>query len=112
MMDAESTGLVSKDELEKFLKFLAPPDMSIFDIWNLAKDVMSQVDKDASGLISWAEFDMWPGKHTLLDWVDAFHARVLSRYNHTAHDHAIATESHRVDYRSGAPKPIPSPSYG
>ena len=39
-----------------------------------------------SGLITLQEFFAWPGKVAVLEWIDAYHTRILSRYGPPTED--------------------------
>ena len=45
---------------------------------HMASRVMCEADTNHSGLITYSEFMRWPGKHAVLEWIDAYHERVLS----------------------------------
>ena len=80
MMDDNGSGRVSQREVEVFLKAIAPRSVGAAEIRALSTQIMREVDTDRSGLITYREFMMWPGKTAVLSWLDAYHERVLSRY--------------------------------
>ena len=90
MMDANGSGRVSRDEVTKFLWFIAPRPVSEYEVVSLASRVMNEADVNRSGLVTFPEFMAWPGKEHILNSIDAYHTRVLERFN-GAGDPAIAT---------------------
>jgi len=80
MIDENGSGRVSKEEIEVFLRSIAPRSVSRYEIDSLTATIMREVDTDRSGLITFREFILWPGKQAILDWIDAYHSRVLSRW--------------------------------
>jgi Ca2+-binding EF-hand superfamily protein len=81
MMDANGTGRVSREELEVFLKAIAPKTVSRPEISNTTSVIMDQADTNRSGLITWDEFMAWNGKASVLAWLDQYYDMILSRYS-------------------------------
>jgi len=80
MMDDNGSGRVSRMEVEVFLQSIAPRSVSRFEITTLASTIMREADTNRSGLITFQEFIMWPGKQAVLDWIDAYHSRILEAW--------------------------------
>jgi len=81
MMDANGSGRVSREEMVLFLQTVAPSSASRQEIGMLALQIIHEADVNKSGLITFAEFNRWKGKHQVLDWLDAYHDRVLFTYS-------------------------------
>ena len=77
MIDSDGSGRVSVNELEMFLKSIAPHTVSKRDVANLARQVMQEVDTNMSQLINYQEFCNWSGKPVILEWIEAPHVRVV-----------------------------------
>ena len=78
MMDADASGTASRAELEAFLRFIAPPGVSKADVVRISKAMLLEADTNRTGALSYPEFMAWPGRHTVLEWIDAFHNRVMT----------------------------------
>jgi len=77
MMDVNGSGRVSREELMVFLRFIAPRTVGWHEIDHMSAEIMRTADINFSGRISWQEFLQWPGCQSVLEWIDAYHRRVL-----------------------------------
>ena len=84
MMDSNDSGNISRTEVQWFLRDIAPRSVSAREVVDLADRVMREVDTNRSGLITYSEFMRWPGKDAVLNWLDAYHDRVLALYGGSA----------------------------
>ena len=80
MMDNNGSGRVSRDEVEVFLRTIAPHSVTKYELESLAVQVMRECDTNRSGLVTFREFMVWPGKQAVLDWIDDYYKRVLARF--------------------------------
>jgi len=83
MMDVDVNGRVSGKEVKRFLTTVAPRSVSRHDVTALAQRIMAEADINDSGSLTYREFMKWEGKSSVLDWIDAYHNRVLSRWGGT-----------------------------
>ena len=80
MMDTDQSGQVSVAEMEVCVRTIAPPTVSSEVIRPLSAKIMEEADVNNNGSISFHEFMHWPGKNEVLNWLDMFHDRILSRW--------------------------------
>ena len=83
MMDTNSSGRVSITELDTFLRNIAPRTVPTHEVMALSEQIRREADVNRSGLIDYREFLMWPGKHMVLEWIDAYHGTMLARFGTT-----------------------------
>jgi hypothetical protein len=77
-VDADGSGKVSKDELDAFLRCLAPATVKWYAVRALAADIMAE----ASGKTGWLtvrQFMGWEGKRAILEWIQQYHTQILTR---------------------------------
>ena len=95
---------MSRDEVEVFLRSIAPRSVSRYEIGALAAQIMREADTNRSGLIDFREFMRWNGKQAVLDWIDQYHATILSRWD----GRGVTT---RAPFQCEEPARVASPSY-
>ena len=106
LLDANGSGMVSLDEVTLFLSTVAPRPANHHEASTLASKVMQEADTNYSGLISFEEFMAWPGKQTVLDSIDEYHIRVLSRFDGLGDVPAAASTSAHRDTEQDEPSPM------
>ena len=84
MLDANESGGISREEVEMFLRTVSPASASRQTVRSLAAGIISDADANKGGTVSFSEFMAWPGKQSVLDWIDEYHERVLTRYGYGA----------------------------
>ena len=78
MIDANDSGAVSREEILVFLKSVAPASATRHQLGLLALQIVHEADTNKTGLVHFREFLRWPGKHQVLEWIDAHHDRIVS----------------------------------
>jgi len=81
LIDSNGSGQISREEMLVFLDLVAPATATRREIGILAATIVHEADTSRNGLIGYHEFLAWPGKHTVLKWLEAYHERVLSRFD-------------------------------
>ena len=79
MLDTAETGRLTVPELSQFLQWVAPKGTPDTDISATAAMIMEQADTDHSNEITHKEFMDWPGRDTVLDWLNAYRTQVVAR---------------------------------
>jgi Ca2+-binding EF-hand superfamily protein len=105
MMDGNQSGRVSQQEIEVFIRTIAPPTTDRRMISPLAARIMSEADVNRSGMVTFSEFMQWPGKSEVLAWLDQFHSRVLSRWDGGVVSAPVAVSEPDPWYKRSMPAP-------
>jgi len=81
MMDANGSGRVSREEMASFLRYIAPPSATRYDVGMMSLKAIKEADDNRTGLVTYQEFFAWEGKQGILNWIDQYHDRVLASFD-------------------------------
>ena len=71
IIDIDGNGGIRCQEAESFLMSVSPVGTPTFDCSSMAARIMREADQNRTGLITWQEFLRWPGKSTVVQWIQA-----------------------------------------
>ena len=80
IMDEDNSGGITDGELAHFLVAIAPWDTNGSEVSNVAARIMKEADINEDGFITFGEFQQWPGKHKMVDWLEAYLERVADAW--------------------------------
>ena len=92
-MDGNRTGRLTLQELDDFMRLIAPSSTNPQIIGPLAERLLKDMDEGRKGYIDAGQFKNWPGSMKMLEWVESYQEKTLTRYN------TIAREARSYEWR-------------